>query len=158
MSKKVTVRLTAQHHQELTQMVRTGTSPARVITRARILLMANKADLQTPGRTYEAIRDSLGCCVATISHTCRSYVQEGLQAALYEMPRPGAKPKITGEVEAYLIAIACSEPPAGKSAWTMQMLADKLVEVKLVESISDSSICERLKKMRSNPGRSNATA
>ena len=81
-----------------------------------------------------------------------------LEAALQEKPRPGAKPKITGEVEAYLTMIACSDPPEGKARWTMQMLADKLVEVKMLDSITDSAVCARLKKVRSNPGRSDATA
>lgn len=158
MSKHVTVQLTAQDHQELTRMVRTGTSPARVITRARILLMADKGEHQSQPRTYEQIEEALGCCRASVSHICRRYVLQDLDAALYEKPRPGAKPKITGEVEAHLTVLACSEPPEGKARWTMQMLADKLVEIQLVDSISDSSICERLKKVRSNPGKSSATA
>ncbi len=81
-----------------------------------------------------------------------------MQAALYEKPRPGQTPKITGEVEAQLVLLACSEPPAGQAKWTMQMLADKLVELRLVESISDSAVCERLKKTRSSRGRSNDSA
>lgn len=158
MSKKLTVLLSSEHHRQLTQMVRKGTASARVITRARILLMADKGEHQNHPHTYEQIQNALGCCVATISHICRSYVQEGLEAALQEKPRPGAKPKITGEVEAYLTMIACSEPPEGKARWTMQMLADKLVEVKMLDSITDSAVCARLKKVRSNPGRSDATA
>ncbi len=88
----------------------------------------------------------------TIIRTRRRYVLEGLEAALYDKPRPGAKPKITGDVEAQLTLLACSTPPEGKARWTLQLLADKLVELQLVESISDVAVMHRLKKTSSNPG------
>jgi hypothetical protein len=69
-----------------------------------------------------------------------------MEAALTEKPRPGALPKITGEVEAQLVLLACSDPPEGFARWTMQLLADKLIEMEWVESISDSTVCQRLKK------------
>ena len=70
----------------------------------------------------------------------------GLANALYDKARPGATPKITGEIEAQLTLLACSAPPAGRSRWTLQLLADKLVELKLVDSISDVAVMHRLKK------------
>jgi hypothetical protein len=70
-----------------------------------------------------------------------------METALYEKPRPGQTPKITGEVESHLVLLACSDPPTGSARWTMQMLADKLVELRLVDSISDSTVCERLKNV-----------
>ena len=76
-----------------------------------------------------------------------------LDAALYEKPRPGKSPKITGEVEAQLVVLACSDPPEGKARWTMQLLADTLVALQLVESISDSTVCDRLKKTNLSRGR-----
>ncbi len=77
---------------------------------------------------------------------------EGMDAALYDKPRPGAPPKLTGAVEAHLTVLACSTPPDGKARWTLQLLADKLVELELVASISDVAVMHRLKKTNSNRG------
>ncbi len=156
MSKPLFVSLTDEQREHLRQLTRSGNAPARVQTRARILLLADRSQGQR--RTHQQITDALCVSSVTISAICRRFVQEGMQAALDEKPRPGQTPKITGQVEAQLVLLACSEPPAGQAKWTMQMLADKLVELRLVESISDSAVCERLKKTRSSRGRSNDSA
>lgn len=155
MSKPLFVSLSAEQRETLRDLTRSGNAPARVQNRARILLLADRS--QDKGQTHQQITDALGTCGVTISAICRRFVLEGLDAALYEKPRPGQKPKITGEVEAQLVLLAlllaCSDPPAGQARWTMQLLADKLVELQLVESISDSTVCERLKKTTLNRGK-----
>ena len=151
MSQPLSVFLSDDDRRSLVDLTRKGNAPARVQTRARILLLSDKS--QEHNRTQVQIAQSLGISTPTVSAICRRFVQEGKEAALYEKPRPGQKPKITGEVEAQLVVLACSDPPDGKGKWTMQLLADKLVELQLVESISDSAVCDRLKKTKSSRGR-----
>ncbi|RKY62069.1 MAG: hypothetical protein DRP95_02040 [Candidatus Latescibacterota bacterium] len=83
----------------------------------------------------------------------KRFAEEGLEAALNERPHPGAKPKLDGKQEAFLVALACSDPPEGREHWTMQLLADRLVELGVVESISDETVRRVLKKTTSSPGR-----
>ncbi len=151
MSKHLYVRLTDEQRSHLDSLIHSGTRPARVQTRARILLAC---DLNQGKKRPDAeIASALRCARMTVGNIRRRFATEGLQAALEEKPRPGATPKITGEVEAQLIALACSPPPAGKRAWTLQMLADKLVELKLLESISDVAVMHRLKQTPYGRGR-----
>jgi transposase len=160
MSKPLFVSLTDEQREHLHQLTHSGNAPARVQTRARILLLADRSpNKDRPGEpnTHFQITEALSVSGQTISTICRRFVLEGMEAALYEKPRPGQTPKITGEVEAQLVLLACSDPPKGSTRWTMQMLADKLVELRLVDSISDSAVCDRLKKTRLNPGVSNAS-
>ena len=82
----------------------------------------------------------------TVYNVRKRFACEGLDSALYDKPRPGQPPKITGDVEAKLVVLACSDPPEGRVRWTLQLLADKLVELNLVESISAVAIHKRLKK------------
>lgn len=151
MSQHLSVSLTDEQREHLHKLTRTGNAPARVQTRARILLLADRS--QGARNTHRMIEQALSVGGVTISTICRRFVQEGVDAALYEKPRPGKAPKITGAVEAQLCLLACSDPPEGYARWTMQMLADKLVELRLVESISDSAVCTRLKKTNCSPGR-----
>ena len=83
---------------------------------------------------------------STVHRTRQRCVESGLESALTERPRPGRKVKIEGKAEAFLVATACSDPPSGRQSWTMQLLADRLVELDLVESISDEAVRLRLKK------------
>lgn len=127
-------------------MVRGGIHPARVIKRAQILLMAD-VDGPKPrkqGEIVEALRTS----VTTVSATGRRYAQQGLAAALGEKPRPGREPKLTGEVEAHLVVLACSDPPAGQARWTLRLLAGELVRLEYVESISHTAVGNALKKTK----------
>jgi putative transposase len=150
MSKHVHVHLTTEQRAHLERMIRTGRAAARVQTRARILWLADRS--QPDRHTDPQIAAALLCCTNTVGTIRRRCVREGLDAALYDRPRPGAKPKITGDVEAHLTLLACSQPPAGKARWTLQMLADKLVELQLVDSISDVAVMHRLKKIASSHG------
>ena len=89
---------------------------------------------------------------STVHRTRQRCVESGLESALTERPRPGRKVKIDGKASAFLVATACSDPPSGRQSWTMQLLADRLVELDLVESISDEAVRLRLKKTASNHG------
>jgi transposase len=136
------VRLKEQEREELNQYIRHGKSSARSLTRARMLLLADE------GQSDAEIIDALKVSRTTIVRIRRRYCDGGLESALNEKPRSGAPPKIDARVEAKLTALACSEPPEGRSRWTLNLLADKLVELGEVDSISGMSVCRALKKMR----------
>ena len=124
--------------------IKSGTNSARVITRARTLLLLDRS--QGKKRTIEEVVEAAMVSQGTVSNTKKRYFTGGLQAALYDRPRPGAKPKITGEVEAHLIALVGSEPPEDRERWTLRLLADELVALELVESISHVAVRDVLKK------------
>jgi hypothetical protein len=150
MSKRLTIQLNEDERQELEQLICKGESPARVQRRARLLLLSDRSQKQPlgTGETAKAVM----CSPGTVCNVKRRYLSGGLGEALYDKPRPGGKPKITGEVEAHLIALACSDPPKGQARWTLRLLADQLVELELVESISHVAVGAVLKKTNSSPG------
>lgn len=150
MNTKYFVELSDEERQELESLIRAGNAPARTQTRARILLLSDRS--QAKPKTGKEIAAALLCAVLTVTNIRRKYSEGGIQKALYDRPRPGQAPKITGEIEAQLITLACSQPPEGKARWTLQMLADKLVELKLLDSISDVAVMKRLKKMNLSLG------
>lgn len=140
------VRLSEEDRTELNKYLRHGKSPARSLTRARILLLADE------GHSDEVIVEALKVSRPTVNRIRKRYCEGGLDFALYEKPRSGAPPKLDGRVEAELTLLACSEPPEGRSKWTLRLLADKLVELEAVDSISHMSVHRMLKKTRSNHG------
>ena len=150
MTTKYHVTLTEAERQELERLIRSGESSARTQTLARILLLTDEN--QKKKKRTEEIASVLMCSLPTITALRKKFMEDGLENALYDRPRPGAVPKITGEVEAQLTLLACSAPPEGRSRWTLQLLADKLVELKLVDSISDVAVMKRLKKMNLSLG------
>ena len=150
MSTKYHVHLSKEDRQELETLIHSGESSARTQTRARILLLTDKS--QKKKKSTKEIASALLCSMPTITNIRKKFAEGGLEKALYDKPRPGAIPKITGEIEAQLTMLACSSPPEGKARWTLQMLADKLVELKLVDSISDVAVMKRLKKMNLSLG------
>jgi transposase len=145
------INLNEEERTELLQLIKSGKQSARVLGRARILLLLDRS--QGQARKLQEIADGMMTSIGTVSNVKRRYIHGGLEEALNDRPRPGAIPKITGEVEAHLIAITCSEPPDGYERWTLRLLADKLIELELVESISHVAVGEVLKKTNSNPGR-----
>jgi len=145
MTQKYHVHLSKEDRQELETLIHSGGSSARTQTRARILLLSDENQKKKKGT--KEIASALLCSLPTITNIRKKFVEAGLENALYDKVRPGATPKITGEIEAQLTMLACSTPPEGKARWTLQMLADKLVELKLVDSISDVAVMHRLKKM-----------
>jgi hypothetical protein len=150
MTTKYHVHLSKEDRQALETLIRSGESSARTQTRARILLLTDESQKKKKGT--EEIGSALMCSLPTITNIRKKFVEGGLENALYDKPRPGAIPKITGEIEAQLTMLACSAPPEGRSRWTLQLLADKLVELKLVDSISDVAVMHRLKKMNLSLG------
>ena len=150
MRTKYHIRLSKEDRQELETLIRSGESSARTQTRARILLLSDESQKKKKGT--EEIASVLMCSLPTITAIRKKFVEGGLENALYDKARPGAVPKITGEIEAQLTLLACSAPPEGRARWTLQLLADKLVELKLVDSISDVAVMHRLKKMNLSLG------
>ena len=126
MKAKYIINLTEEELRELEQMTRKSKAPVRRIKRAQILLHANE------GKTDKAVAQALRVAEATVFRTRRRFVELGLEASLKEGPRPGKQRKLDGKQEAYLIALACSQPPKGRKIWTMQLLADRLVELAVV--------------------------
>lgn len=122
-----------------------------MLTRAQILLLTDHT--QRDWRTHAEVAEILKTSGARISRVCRKYVLEGLEAALSEEPRSGAPPKMTGEVEAQLILLACSDPPEGRKRWTLRLLAEQMVLLGHVPSLSNVTVHQRLKKMPSNRGK-----
>lgn len=150
MSKQQHVYLKENERLVLEQLIKSGTHSARVIARARTLLLLDRSRGQK--RTIQEVVEAAMVSQGTVSNIKRRYFSGGLDEALYEKPRPGAKPKITGEVEAHLITLVCSEPPEGHERWTLRLLADELVALDLVDSISHVAVGEALKKMNLSLG------
>ena len=140
------VTLTPEERVDLEGLVRRGKRGARTLTRAHILLLADD------GQPDEVIAAALHVGASTVHRTRQRCVEEGVEAALQERPRPGARPKLDGKQEALVIALACSAPPAGRLCWTLQLLAERVVELGVVETISDETIRRTLKKTRCSPG------
>lgn len=146
------VQLTAHERQALTALTRQGHGAARTLTRARVLLLADR-------RLRDGeIATVLGIHPRTVQRLRRRCVEAGVEAALHDRPRPGGRPKLDGRAEARLLAEACSEPPPGQARWTMRLLAERLVALAVVESISDETVRRTLKKTTSNPGVSSSGA
>ena len=151
MSQHTTIQLTPEQHQELEQLIHRGQAPARTQTRARILLLSDRS--QGEARRDAEIAAAVMCARGTVVNVRQRFVSGGLPAALYDRPRPGAQPKITGDIEAQLTMLACSDPPPGHSRWTLRLLASRLVELGLVTEISHVTVGERLKKPNCGHGR-----
>jgi transposase len=145
-AKKYVVKLTEDERKQLEGLLKRGQVGARTSARARILLHAAE------GATDEAIATAVRVGSATVERVRQRFVEGGLDWALRERPRPGGQRKLDGKQEAFLIATACSTPPDGRPRWTMQLLADRLVEVQLVDSISDETVRRTLQKTNSSRG------
>jgi transposase len=146
------VTLTTEEREELTALVSKGQGAVRRITRARILLMAdeNRAD---GGWKDADIAQALGVHQRTVERVRENCVLRGIEAALNRTrPKKRKERKLDGIGEARLVQLACSEAPDGQDRWTMQMLADRLVELEVVESISRETVRTTLKKTNSSPG------
>jgi transposase len=151
--KRYKVTLEAEERQQLHDLIAAGQAAARKLAHARILLKADAAD-GGPAWPDHRIADALEVSTATVERVRQRFVEQGLDAALdrKHRERPAREIKLDGRAEARLIALACSAPPDGRATWTMQLLADKLVELEVVGSISDETVRLALKKTRSSPG------
>jgi transposase len=144
MSKHRTLSLTNEQREHLDNLIRSGNAPARTQTRARILLHTDRSHGQT--RSDKEVAEALRVSSATVIRTRKALLDEGLEAALFDKPRPGAPPKITGDIEARLVTLACSDAPQGHARWTLRLLADKMVELGYIDTISNVAVYQRLKK------------
>jgi hypothetical protein len=151
---KYRVTLEAEERATLEQLVNVGKGAARKLIHARILLLADTA--QGDERPDTDIVRSLGIGLRTVERVRRRLVTEGLLAALDHRPQPArpGKVKVKGDVEQKLIQLACSDPPEGRCHWTLQLLADELVVLGLVDRVSVETVRQALKKTTSSRGSS----
>ena len=150
MAKRYRVTLTRQERDELQQMISRGKSDARKLAHARVLLHADESS-DGPARTDEEVAEALSLSTRTVERVRERFVEQGFEAAL--APARGGRVysrKLDGRQEARLIALACSEPPAGKKRWTLRLLADEAVELEIADSLSYETVRQTLKKTRSS--------
>lgn len=145
MNKKFIVRLTAEERRGLEGLVSKGKAAAYKIKHANILLTT---DADGPNWSDAETAEAFGCHSNTVRNVRQRFVEQGLEAALErkKQERPSRETILDGEKEARLIALSCSQPPEGRGRWTMQLLADELVELEIVDAISASTVCRTLKK------------
>ena len=152
MTKKYRVQLTEEEQQELRALVSKGRAAAYKQTHARILLLSDENQAEGAMKDDDIAR-SLKVGTATVERVRRRCVEEGLERALGRKEQLNRRQKrLDGQGEAHLIALACAEPPEGRAGWTLKLLADRLVECEIVESISPETVRQTLKKTNSNPG------
>ncbi len=144
--KKHRVELNGSNSQRLHDLINKGHASARVIRRAHVLLLAAEDEED------KDVAAALHLNAQTVYQLRKRFALEGLEAALFDKPRLGSKPMLDGKQEALLVALACSQPD-DRESWTMQLLADKLVELEVVASISDETVRRTLKKTSSSRGR-----
>ena len=151
--KKYSVTLTHQERQQLHEFISAGKGAAKKLAHARILLKADAAP-GGPAWADARIAEAAEVSTATVERVRQRFVEEGLEAALLrkKQDQPSRQRKLDGAAEAHLIALACSQPPDGRESWTMQLLADKLVELQIVDSICDETVRRTLKKTNSSRG------
>lgn len=140
MAKKYLVTRTEAERESLLALTKKGALAARKRSRAHVLLQADA------GATDGQIAHALHIGTATVERIRKRFVEGGVEYALTERSRPGGKRKLDGKAEATLVAWSCSSPPDERNQWTMQLLADKLIELHLVETISDETVRRTLKK------------
>ena len=139
-AKKYIVKLEARERAQLLELTRKGVIGARKMKRAQILLKADE------GWKDEAIIAALNSTRSTVERTRKRWMEGGLDKALNEDPRPGQRPRLDAKAEAHLVALACSAAPGGREHWPLRLLADKLVELGVVETISYETVRQAMKK------------
>jgi transposase len=153
---KYWVSLSNEERESIRKLIQKGGKGYR-IKHAQILLKLDQK-IENVGWTYEQIKAAYSVSNGTIAGVAKRFVLEGMEAALGRKKREYPPKKVTGEVEAKICVIACSAPPEGRSRWTMQMIADELIRLEVVDYITDSTICEVMKKTKLSHGRSNSGA
>lgn len=147
------VTLTLDERDELEALIHKGTGAAQRLTRARILLKADQGD-DGPAWSDARVAEALDVAVNTVANVRQRFVERGLAAALERKPqaRPSKERILDGRAEARLVSLACSGPPAGRNHWTLQLLADKLIELRVVPTVSADTVGRALKKTSSSRG------
>ena len=148
------VTLSNEEREELQALIQKGGKGYR-IRHAQILQKLDKIP-ENKDWTYIRIMNAYGCVRSTIAGIAKRFVFEGLESALGRKDHAKHHRKVTGEVEARICMIACSDPPNDRSRWTMQLIADKLIQLEVVDYITDSTVCEVMKKMRLSHGCKNS--
>ena len=152
MNKRYLVILTDEQREQLERLIAAGTAPARKLMHARILLKADQGP-SGPAWVDDRIAEAVETSQPTVSRVRKQFVLEGLEAALdRRAPRREYFRKLDGEQEARLVALACSTPPDGRARWSLRLLADKLIELEIVEEVSYQTVGRTLKKTSSSPG------
>jgi transposase len=149
--KKYKVTLTTDERQSLHDLIGAGKAAALKLAHARILLKADAAP-EGPAWIDDRIAEALEVNLTTVERVRQRFVEQGLAAALdrKKQDRPSRERKLDGAGEARLIALACSQPPRGRAAWTLRLLADQLVELEIVDTISTETVRQVLKKTNSS--------
>jgi DNA-binding transcriptional ArsR family regulator len=150
MKKKYPVILTQTEREQLKDLIAAGTAPARKLTHARILLKADQSP-EGPAWVDEEVADAVEVSQPTVSRVRKQYFEEGMEAALNRRP-PNREyhRKLDGEQEARLVALACSEPPEGQARWSLRLLAERMVELEVVDDLSYQTVRRTLKKTLSS--------
>jgi transposase len=152
------VKLTPAERTSLLELIWSGQAPARKLAHARVLLKADQGP-EGPALQDDEVAEAVEVGSSTVGRLRRQFVEEGLTAALNRRGPGRAYPrKLDGAAEAHLVALTCSEPPSGQVRWTLRLLADKLVELEIVPSVSYETVRRVLKKTRSSRGASDASA
>ena len=149
--KKYVVELTSEEQRQLEGLVKKGKVAGYKIRHAQMLLKADQGK-QGPGWRDKQIAQAFGAHLTTVERLRKRFVEQGLEAALERNKRQNYTCKLDGDAEARLITIACGEPPEGRNEWTLRLLADRLVELSVVDSISHMTVSRTLKKTNSSPG------
>ena len=140
--KEVKIKLKTDEKSQLNQLIKKGTAKVRKITRARVLLLSDR------GKSPSLISGTLEITKKTIQNIKERYLEDGLERALHDAPRPGQPTIFDGKARAKITALACSDAPEGYSQWSLRLLADKAAELKIVKSISPKHIGRILKKTK----------
>ena len=151
-AEKYAVQLSAEDRDQLERLIRSGQRSARVINRARILLKTDE------GWSASQVAAALDTSPRTVFRTKRRYAEEGLDGVLHDHPQANRFRKLDDKAEAHLIALACRDAPEGRDHWTLQLLADRMVELGLVASLTYETVRLKLKKTSSSPGASSSGA
>jgi transposase len=151
MTKRYRVTLEAEERDRLRQLLSRGKADVRRLKHAQILLAADESDAG-PALSDDQISRTVDIARATVERIRQRFVEEGLELSLspYRTPNRIYRTKLDGRQEAHLIAMACSTPPEGRSRWTLSLLADQMVELKYVDSVSRETVRQTLKKMNSS--------
>ena len=153
MEKKDIVRLTQEERKNLLTLINKGKASAKKLVHARILLEADVSQVEQP-KTDKEIATMLHVDSKSVKKVRQRLVEEGIEAALSRKKHVRAKPsKFDGESEAHLVALCCSKAPEGRQRWTVRLLADKLVELNIVDEVSPATVCRTLKKTKLNLGK-----
>ena len=148
MGKRVKIELTPTQRKELAEFLKGGEHSVHLVRRAQIIMALDTSEGRTASR-QEDIARIIGVSRQTVNDAKRDYMAAADVGSFLRrkaLEKPPVEPKITGDVEAKIVAIACSPPPEGKARWTLEMLANRTVELKILDSISQMSVCRTLKK------------